>query len=147
MAHKIVTTFSIFLASILLMSLVPHLSAGSMICVILLTAGGAVLYREVSALAEADARQTPAVIRARPIPTPARNPEGYPGSVEQRVERRLDGIELRPDASVEQIAHIMVSTSFRQASRKYHPDHGGSTEMMARIIQARNLLLTNFRRY
>jgi hypothetical protein len=144
MAHKIVTTFSIFLASILLMSLVPHLSAGSMICVILLTAGGAVLYREVSSLAEADARQTPAAIRApRPIPTPAGKPEAYPGG----LERRVDGIELRADASVEQIARIMVSTSFRQASRKYHPDHGGSTELMARIIQARSLLLTNCRRY
>jgi hypothetical protein len=40
----------------------------------------------------------------------------------------------------------MIAAGFRQASMKYHPDHGGSNDLMARIVQARTMLLSALRR-
>ena len=48
--------------------------------------------------------------------------------------------------SVEQIAHEMLAQAFRQASLKYHPDHGGDPEDMRRVYAAREMMLRAIRR-
>ena len=50
-------------------------------------------------------------------------------------------MELPVDATPEQIANAMVTSIFRQATMKYHPAHGGSNELMRRIVEAREMLL------
>ena len=49
--------------------------------------------------------------------------------------------------TVEQMAHEMLSLSCRQASIKYHPDHGGSAESMRRVYAARELLRRGIQRF
>lgn len=148
---KTLTTLQIFLAAMLLTVLYPHMKPESFVCLVILMAGAVVVLREVRALSAAGSAQMRArQPRSSPaVPLPGgdapRTASGEPRihvRDERRMERRVDGIELRPHDSVEQIARVMVTTSFRQASMKYHPDHGGSNDLMGRIVQARTILLS-----
>jgi hypothetical protein len=142
---KILTVVSIILAGIVVAGMHPPLSAASIACIILLMAGGVVLYHEMSALGDANSRsQRPysnGAARMQADRSAASVYWKYPG-----VERRGDSIDLCPSDSVEQIARQMISTSFRQAWHKYHSEHGGAHDLPGRIVQAQSLLLTAFRR-
>jgi len=63
--------------------------------------------------------------------------------LEGRKKATPSGGEFRldPKESVEGIARRLVDWAFRFASRKHHPDHGGSHEGMVRLAQARDALL------
>jgi hypothetical protein len=146
---KILTVLSIILAGIVVAGMHPSLSAPSIACIILLMAGGVVLYHEMGALGDAKARsQGSRASGAAQTQIHRYVPGGssYPGVSYPAVERRGDSIELRPSDSVEQIARQMISASFRQAWHKYHAEHGGPHDLPSRIVQAQNLLLTAFRR-
>jgi len=113
----------------------PRISFGSVACVAILIAGGFVVFRELR-VSNLPASQPPP--RA---PSPAPPPPASAPWSPDRTERRSDGIQIHANDSVNQIARAMVMSSFRQASMKYHPDHGGRNDLMARIVEARALLL------
>ena len=158
---KIPTVLLIILTGIVVVGLHPALSAASIACIILLTAGAVVLYHEMGVLDETKARSQGPYSRGVARMQTDRSAASvswtypgmtYPGAVDRRgdsIDLRLSDLrlsDLRPSDSVEQIARQMISTSFRQAWHKYHAEHGGAHDLPGRIVQAQNLLLTAFRR-
>ena len=131
---RALTLVEIIFVGILLTGLLPGITPGSVICFVILMAAGVVVFRGTRLLIGSDTYTRPAT--AQSFDTAS---GGFPTYA--RSEWQRDGIEIRPNDSVDQIARSMVATSFRQASLKYHPDHGGSNDLMGRILQARILLL------
>lgn len=135
---KRLAIFQIILAAVILTILHPDNNGEWFACVVILVAGEAVVYRDLRTLSG------PSVPEEKPRPasyTSSPPPDGDWGD-SIRGDERGDGIDLRSDDSVEQIARTMVAAGFRQASMKYHPDHGGSNDLMSRIVQARTMLLS-----
>lgn len=48
----------------------------------------------------------------------------------------MQGLRIRPNATKQEI-----KIAHKKMLMKYHPDHGGSTEMASKINQARDVLL------
>lgn len=153
---KTLTVLLIILAGIVVVGMHPALGAASIACIILLMAGAVVLYHEMGVLDETKPRSQGPHSRGLARMQTGRSAASvswtypgmtYPGVVDRRgdsIDLRLS--DLRPSDSVEQIARQMISTSFRQASHKYHAEHGGAQDLPGRIVQAQKLLLTAFRR-
>ncbi len=129
---RALTIVEIIFVGLLLTGLLPDINAGSVVCFVILMGAGVVVFRQARMLVGAESLNT------RSFDTPPKY---------VRPEGAADGIELRSNDSVEQIARSMIATSFRQASMKYHPDHGGSNDLMGRIVQARTLLQNGLGRY
>ena len=140
---KRLAIFQILLAAIILTVLHPDNRGEWFACLVILVAGEAVVYRDLRTLNGPvfgkEKRRHACGFPASPPPT------GDWGN-NIRDDERVDGIDLHPNDSVEQIARTMVTAGFRQASMKYHPDHGGSNDLMARIVEARTMLLSALRR-
>jgi hypothetical protein len=139
---KRLAIFQILLAAIILTVLHPDNRGEWLACVVILVAGEIVVYRDLRTLTSSAV--------AGEKPRAASYPESPPPTDDRgnnlRGDERVDGIDLGSNDSVEQIARTMVAAGFRQASMKYHPDHGGSNDLMARIVQARTMLLSALRR-
>jgi hypothetical protein len=143
---KILTVLSIILAAIVVAGIHPPLSAPSIACIILFTAGGVVLYHEVCALVDVKPRSQASNTRVSAQVQTDRHVSSAASWSYPAVERRGYSVDLDPSDSVEQIARQMISASFRQAWQKYHAEHGSTHDLPGRIVQAQNLLLTAFRR-
>jgi hypothetical protein len=140
---KRLAIFQIVLAAVILTVLHPDNQGEWLACLVILVAGEIVVYRDLRMLnGPAFRKEKPQRASGSPASPP---PTGDWGN-NMREDRRADGIYLRPSDSVEQIARTMVAAGFRHASMKYHPDHGGSNDLMARIVQARTMLLSALRR-
>jgi hypothetical protein len=151
------TMIQILLVGIITAVVHPHLTRGALACVLLLLAAEVFIFREVWELRQIGVRERNERLGrlggSSAPPLPKRPSMDYaawanhsPAPDTGSTERRKNGIQLRPDDSVPQIARSMVTASFRQASLKYHPDHGGSTDLMVRIVQARDLLFSVLKR-
>ena len=153
----ILTILLVFLGGVVLMALSPTVNAGTLVCFLVLIAAGVVGLREVRTLkrvasppaarSEADSEGNQASAWdtfTSPLSAEQWSDHAPRGPV--GAERRSEAIELDPDDTVEQIARTMIKASFRQASLKYHPDVGGTNDLMKRIVQARKLLLSSLAR-
>lgn len=143
---KRLAIFQIALAAVVLAVLHPANQGEWFACLLILVAGEVVVYRDLRTLHASSAGNSARKDKRRAASHPASPPPHGDWGSGIREERRADGIDLRPNDSVEEIARTMVAVGFRQASMKYHPDHGGSNTLMARIVQARTMLLSALRR-
>jgi hypothetical protein len=141
---RILTVLSTLLAGIVVVGVHPNLNPATIVCIILITAGGIVVYHEVSGLNASGSY--PRDRNSGPMRSYVVPPPEEPRWIDPAIDRRADAIELRPGDSVEQIARVMIATSFRQAKRKYHAGHGEPHDLPGRIVQAQSLLLTALRR-
>jgi hypothetical protein len=139
---KRLAIFQIVLAAVILTVLHPDNRSEWFACLLILVAGEVVVYRDLRMLTGPSAGKD----KPRAASYPASPPPDNDWGSSIRSDERVDGIDLRPNDSVEQIARTMIAAGFRQASMKYHPDHGGSNDLMGRIVQARTMLLNALRR-